>query len=182
MINLLPPEEKNILQREKQYRLALILGTFVLFFLISLSLILFSLRIYINGQVESQKILINLEQKKSQTLEVQNLEKEIDLINQNLSKLNSFYENQPQLTELLEKISTIIPEEIYLTSLYLNPISEEKNKFQISLTGYCPAREILLDFKRRIEAESNFQEVYFPPSNWLEREDIDFSTTFEVII
>lgn len=180
MINLLPPKQKKGLKQEESYKLVLIGGIIVLFFLISLSLILFSIKIYIAGQAASQEILTDLEKKEFRTSEAQDFEREINLINRNLSKLNSFYQDQPQWANLLEKISHTLPEKTYLTTLSLGPLPKEKDKFQISLGGYCQTREILLDFKKGLEAESNFQEVFFPPTNWVKSKDIDFSATFKV--
>ena len=117
MINLLPPEQKKELLREERYKLVLILGVLVVFFLASLSLILLSIKIYISGEFLSQKILVDSEEEKFKISEIQKLEEEIKSINQNLEKLNSFYKGQPNLTELLEKISKILPQNSYLTTL-----------------------------------------------------------------
>ena len=125
---------------------------------------------------------MSLEQQKSKTLEAQDIEREINLINQNLSNLSSFYDRQPNLTELLGKISHIISDDMYLNSMSLKPNGEDGDKFQVLLTGYSPTREILLDFKKKLEVEPDFQGIYFPPSNWVKPIDINFSTTFEVSI
>ena len=182
MINLLPPEEKDILQKEGKYRLAFILGVFVLFFLVALSLILFSIKIYLSGKAEGYSILVNFEQQKSNTLETQNIEKEINLTNQNLSELTTFYKQQPRLTELLKEISNLIPEGTYLTSLSLDPNQGEQGRFQVSLTGHSDDRDLLLGFKKSLESEPGFQGVYFPPSNWVKPEDINWSCSFEIVI
>ena len=148
--------------------------------MVTLSLILFSVRIYVSGQAESQRILLSLEQQKSKTLEAQNIEREINLINQNLSNLSSFYDRQPNLTELLGKISHIISADMYLNSMSLKPNGGDGDRFQVLLTGYSPTREILLDFKKKLEVEPSFQGIYFPPSNWVKPVDINFSAIFEV--
>ena len=179
MINLLPPQEKQKLLEEEKYRIFLILVSLGFLFLVSLSLILFSIKIYIAGQTASQKIFINLKEEEFATLTGQNLEKEIRLINQNLSKLNSFYQQQPNFSELLEKIYKTLPPQTYLTTFSLRPLAEEENIFQVSLTGYCPSRELLREFKRNLEAQPEFEEVYFPLANWVKLRDIDFSVTFQ---
>ncbi len=181
MINLLPPTEKEILKKEEKRRLAFIWGIFVLFFLVALSLVLFSVNIYIAGQVASYKIIINYEQQKSATTEVQNIEKEISAVNQNFAALGEFYKRQPRITELLQKISEIIPEAIYLNSLSLNPNKDKDDRFQVSLTGHSETREALLGFKKSLESESGFQGIFFPPSNWMKPSDINFSASFEMI-
>ncbi|MFH1423360.1 MAG: PilN domain-containing protein [Candidatus Nealsonbacteria bacterium] len=182
MINLLPPKERDILRKEEKLRLAFIWGIFVLFFLATFSLVLFSVNIYLAGEVRGFKILVDCEQQKSATLEAQNIEKEISAVNQNLTTLAAFYEGQSRITELLQKISEIIPEGIYLNSLSLNPNKDKKDRFQISLTGHSGTREALLDFKKSLESKSSFQGVYFPPSSWVKPSDINFSASFEMTL
>lgn len=178
MINLLPPEQKKELLQEERHKLVLILGLLIVFFLASLFLILLSIKIYISGGVLSQKILVDSEEEKFKISEIQKLEEEIKSTNQNLEKLTSFYKGQPNLTELLEKISKILPEKTYLTTFTLTSSDKEK-KIKISLGGYSPTRELLFEFKKRLEAEPDFKEIYFPPSNWIKPKDIDFLATFQ---
>ena len=166
MINLLPPLEKKNLEREEKYRLVLILGILVLLFLFSLSLILFAVKIYISGQVESQKILIK-------DLQTQEFEEEIKLINKDLSKLSSFYESQISWTKTLERFSRTIPEGIYLTSFSLSLP-------EVRVSGFCPSRDTLFNFKKRLEKEPDFKEIYFPSSNWAKPKDIDFNLNFKI--
>ena len=172
-INLLPSTEKENLRTEEKYRQVLTLCCLVLFFLISLFLILLSLKIYLAGEAESQKILVAASEKQFQSSQMQKLETEISSINKNLAKLDSFYKNQAQLTGFLEKITAITPAEIYLTSLTLS-------NNEVALSGYCPTREILFEFKKRLEAESAFEKIYFPPSSWVSPQD--FNTTFKLKI
>jgi Tfp pilus assembly protein PilN len=175
MINLLPPQEKEILKQEEKYKLVLILGILFLIFLICLILILFSIRIFISGEVEVQKILLNQEEERFKGTQIQNLEEKITSFNQILSKLNSFYSRQISLTEILEKISKDLPSGAHLTTLSFN---SENN--QVSLSGFSPSQEILLEFKKNLEKEENFQKIYFPLSNWVKLTDIDFIITFQI--
>lgn len=178
MINLLPPSAKESLQKEEKYRLILIFGILVLLFLFSLSLILFAVKIYISGQVESQKILVNLEQIEFKSSQAQEIEKEIKSINTDLSKLDSFYKSRVNWTKLLERTSGTLPEGVYLTNLSLNPISPALIEARIA--GYCPTREILFNFKKKLEQEPDFKQIYFPPTTWVKPKDIDFNLTFNL--
>lgn len=160
---------------EEKWKLALILGIIFLIFLTSLILILFSVRTYIWGQVESLKILVNMEEKTLQTPENQNLREKILLANQNLLKLNSFYQTKSEPSKILEKISGTLP-----SGIYLNTIFWQKSTSQVGLSGKALSREILLDFKKNLESREEFTDVYFPASVWLESVDIDFQATFKV--
>ncbi len=180
MINLLPPTEKNALKKEENRRLVFIWGVFILFFLAALSLVLFSVNIYLAGEVSGFKILVDFERQKSATAEAQDVEKEIIAVNQNLKELDAFYKGEPRITTLFKKISEIIPDEVYLNSLSLDPNKEKKDRFQVSLTGYSATRDALLSFKKSLESDSGFGGVYFPPSNWIKPSDINWSCGFEM--
>ena len=187
MINLLPLQQKEELLEEEKYNLVLTLGILFLIFLISLILILFSIKIFISGEVEVQRILLSAEEKRFKESQIQNLEEKINTSNQTLSELNLFYQNQLNLTKTLEKISGTLPLKAYLTTFSLNPLSTpaegETQKYlaQVSLGGFSPTREILLEFKEALGKEELFGEIYFPPSNWVKPIDIDFSVTLRII-
>ena len=186
MINLLPPQQKEELLEEEKYKLVLILGILFLIFFISLILILFSIEIFISGEIEAQKILLSGEEKKIKESQIQNLEEKINISNQTLSKLNLFYQNQLNLTEILEKISGTLPSGTYLTNLNFSlltaPAEGETQKYlaQIALAGFSPTREILLELKENLEKEEPFGEIYFPPSIWVKPTDINFSVNFKI--
>lgn len=175
MINLLPTQYKAELKQEENWKLVLILGFLFLIFLISLILILFSIKAYIQGEVQSFKILTELQEKTFQTEENRLLREKINSVNQNLSKLISFYRTKTNSAEILEKISQPLSSQIYLTN-----VSWQKDTSRVSLSGYAPSREILLEFKRNLEEREDFTEVYFPPSNWLKPVDIDFQVSFKL--
>lgn len=175
MINLLPPQQKKELEREEKWKLTSILGIISLIFFLCLSLILFSVKIYISGKLESQKILLEIEEKKFKTPEVQDFQKKITILNQNLSKLDSFYHGQFDLTKILEKIATTLP-----PGVYLNSLSWKKDIFQIGLSGFAPLRENLFELKQNLEKEKDFEEIYFPPLNWVKPKDVNFNVTFKV--
>lgn len=173
MINLLPPKQKEELLEEEKLKLVLILGIVILAFLISLSLILVSIKTIIFGQVEIQKIF--LEEKELKTKKIQDLETKIKDYNLTLSHLDSFYQKNPHLTEILEKLSKTMPEGIYLTSFNFS-----LPNLEISLSGFSPDRQTLLEFKKNLEKEEKFENVYFPATNWISPTDINFSLTFNL--
>ncbi len=179
MINLLPQEQKKKLQEERTFRLVFILGSLAMLFLLSFSMILLSAKIYISGQVQKQKILADLEEKRFESSKAQDLEQEIKEANSKLSKLASFYDEQPDVTEKMEKIARTVPQGISLNSLSLMAEPTE-NLFEVSLNGRCSTRDILYEFKQRLEAEPDVSQAYFPPSSWAKPENIDFRTTFNL--
>jgi len=175
MINLLSPVEKETLIKEEKYKLVLILEILFLIFLICFILILFSIKISLSGQVAAQKILLSEKEEGFKKSQIQDLGEKIDSFNKTLSKLDTYYLNQSSVVEILEKISQDLPLSAYLTNFNFNSGTN-----QISLSGFSPSREILLEFKKNLEKEENFQEIYFPPSNWVKPTDIDFLINFKI--
>jgi len=182
MINLLPPQQKEELREEENLKLILILGIVFVGFLISLFLILSFIKIYLSNSLVVQKLF--LEEKEKEASLNKDFEEKIKSYNQNLLKLGSFYENQLNLTEVFEKISQILPSGTYLTDFSFNLVQEAEKKGkglpQISLTGFCPSREILMEFKESLEKEEKFKDVSFPPENWVRPNDINFRAIFQI--
>jgi len=178
MINLLPPEQKEEILFRKRLNLILILGILCLSFLISLILVLFFAKNYFLWNLETQKIFIK-EREREISLN-KDLEETIKESNLSFSKLNSFYKTNINLTQVLERISEILPSNTYLTSFKFSPIRGEEKAFQISLTGVCPNREILLLFKKKLEEEKSFSNVYFPPENWVQSTNVQFKVFFKL--
>lgn len=171
MTNLLPPQIKNELFEEEVKNLIIVLGSLILIFLFSFTLILFTINDYISKQIDLEKMVINLEKKNSEVPEIQNLREKIISINRTLSQLDSFYQDQVKLTEIFNKISDISPSQMYLTNF-----SYQKETNLVSLSGFSPTQEILLNFKKNLNKE--FSEVNFPLQNWIKSTDIDFQVTF----
>jgi Tfp pilus assembly protein PilN len=182
MINLLPPAEKEILTQEETWKLTVILGILVLVFLVSFSLILFSIKTYLAGEVEVQEIFIDQRTKELQNPQMESLQKNLINFNQTLIQLESFYRGQFKVTEILEKISRILPSETYLTNLSISLQSDKKGKRQVNcnLSGFASTRETLLKFKENLEKEEIFEEIYFPPANWVKPSDINFTVNFKI--
>lgn len=170
MINLLPLQQKEELLEEKKLKLVLILGITFLAFLLSLFLIFFSIKISIEGKLFAQGALLG--QKEIESAQTKDLEEQIKNLNLTLSDLDSFYQNQISLIEMMEKISKALPAKAYLTSLDLDQLGK------FSLAGYSPSREILIEFKKNLEDEQRFKDIYFPPSNWVIPNDINFTASF----
>jgi len=175
MINLLPPLYQQELRQEENRRLILILGILFLIFLISITLILFSVKLFIQGKLESVNVLLDLEEKTLQTSEIQSLRERVNSVNQNLSKLNAFYEKQISSISILEKVFKTLPPEIYLSAF-----SWQKNTSQVAISGFSPNREVLFLFQKNLEESKEFSGIELPTQNWIKPVNIDFRVTFKI--
>ena len=177
MINLLPSQEKEELKKEEQFKVILILGIVAIASLISFSLVLASINIFLSGEVESQKIIYVQREKELKNPEIQTFQANLTDFNKKISQLNYFYQNQVEFTKILEKISGTIPPEISALSLSL---SLEEKTIKCSLSGFSPDREILIQFRDTLEKEEGFTEVYIPPASWTKPKDISFTVNFNI--
>ena len=181
MINLLPLLEKEKTLLENKRRLIVILWILVLFFIFCFILVLLSIKFYIQGQVDSERIVVNTSVIEFEQSGAQSLHKRINSVNLKLDKLSDFYQNKVYITEILEKISITLPNGLYLNDLsFLAFRIDEESGFRVSLSGFASNREVLFNFKENLEKDESFKEVYFPPINWVKPVDIDFVTTFKV--
>ena len=179
MINLLSQKEKEILLMELRKRIIIILCFLFIFFLVCLILILFSIRIYLGGQIESQRTFLVESEKQFIQSESQELQEKIKSANQRFKELSSFYGEKVYFFEISEKIARTLPNTFYLTDFSLK-LSEEK-QIMISLSGFAPLREELFQFKKNLE-EEDFKDVSFPPANWVKAKDINFHITFKIYL
>ena len=169
MINLLPPHRKEELRREEQFRLVLILGMLLVTFFICLSLLLLSIRVYVSGEIQSQQILAEAQEKEGGEARVE----QIHTLNTDIKGVSSFLASRVALSDIITRISGALPESVYLTSLsYTNE--------KIALAGFAPQTEDLLSLRANLEQDSLFGNFHFPQSNWIQATNIDFSFDFEI--
>lgn len=171
MINLLPSQYKKEIELEDTFRLLAILGVSFFVFFLSLVLMLFSLRIYFASQIETQGILIESFKEKS-GLQGKILH-EIKRLNGVLSSVDQFHQNQVLPSEIFVRLSSYMPQEVYLTAFSLVPPAPPKKKGEVvgyraavTIRGYAPNRETLLKFKEGLDQDPLFQNVQFPLSNF----------------
>lgn len=174
MINLLPEKEKKEIEKieKKNRRIALEIAIIlsVVCFLLSLVWIDVNLR----GVTDYQKIIIEAQEKEKLSLD-KNIEQSFLSVN----KVNSFLEKNLYVSDILNEISQNIPSGIHLTEISERRVEEKgKKEINFSLSGIAKDRLVLFDFKKSLE--KNFSEVIFPPSNWIEPENIEFHINIKI--
>jgi hypothetical protein len=172
MINLLPPEQIKELKEEENLKVLLNIFLLVLFFFLFLFLILLSIRFYLSGKLEAQKILLEKDEK------ILDLEKENEIKNYNeiLSKIEKFYQKKVFLFLKAENFFEKIPQSIYLRELETK--IDKKGEISFFVSGFSKNRESLLNFIKILK--ENYQEVSFSPEILLKESEIDFLITFKI--
>ncbi len=180
MTNLLPPEQKKELLLKNRERLAIILGTIVLIFLVCLIMILLSIKFYILTDIISQNNILVQTEKEYKTSEFIELKNTIQRYNTNIVKVNYFYGEEIYFSSILKIISNIPrPDGVYFTNLSLNRDNKNK-KIEASVAGFSSSRENLLVFKKNIEENKEIKEPYFSPESWTTPQGVRFYLTFKI--
>jgi hypothetical protein len=172
MINLLPPEQIRELREEENFKILLNLFLLTLFFLLSLFLTLISIKFYLSGVLDSQKILLEKEEK------VLDLEKENEIkkYNEILSRIQKFYQKKTLFFPKAEDFFKKLPQFIYLKELEVK--IDKKGEISFWISGFSRTRGDLLDLIKTLK--ENYQEVSFPPEILLKETEIDFSISFKI--
>ena len=164
MINLIAPKEKEKLSMEKIKRMIIVLCFLVFFFIICLVLVFLSVRIYAKSQLTVQQSFNASSKEEIKKEKIEEVKNKVEILNSLLEKLNSFYANKVYFSSLIEKISETLPENLYLNDfsiiLFEKP-DEENYVIKVSLIGFAPFREDLLQFKSNLESENDFVNVSF---------------------
>jgi Tfp pilus assembly protein PilN len=179
MINLLPPEKKEEIRNERNWKISLILSVNLIAVFVCLGLVLFLINIFLSSKIDFQNIIYQEKEKDFNSLKTQTLSQNLEIFNQTFSRLDSFYQNQFRATKTLESVSRDIPTGIYLTNLLINP-KKEVEITECVLTGFSANRDALLKFKENLEKKEEIKDVYFPTSSWVKATDINFTINFKI--
>jgi len=180
MINLLPPEARKDLKEEENWKLCLTLSFLVVIFFISFSLILLSVKNFISGEPESQRILLEQGESELENPRRHNLQSSLINFNNSFFQIDEFYKEQFTSAGILTQISSIVPMGIRFTNLSISRSGKKLDETGCSISGFSPDRDTLLILKDNLEKEENFEEINFPPSNWVKPIDINFNINFKI--
>lgn len=172
-LNLLPPEEKeNIRLDLLNQRIIIIGGYLIAAFLIFIVLLAVNLMI-INFKIsKSQNNFQNL-QKKFAVEGFKDVQNELKNINNKIKNIDQIQRNYPYYSTVIEKIIAIIP-----ISAQINNISATGN--HINLAGFAISRDSVVNIKDTLEKSSDFKNINYPLSNFLQAENINFSFSFDI--
>ncbi|MDO8577316.1 MAG: hypothetical protein Q7R55_00385 [Candidatus Wildermuthbacteria bacterium] len=184
MINLLPPTYKKELRDEENLRVLFILVTSFGVFLLVLSLLLLALRVYLWGELSSQKFL---SESFAQELTTQNkAQQEMKGIEADFQALLRTDARQVSLAETFQHLFSALPKEVSLLSLsFSSPrVTFLKGKTiqehaQVILQGSSPNRDVLTRFRENLEQDTFFKELFFPLSNFTNLQN--FSLSIKII-
>lgn len=181
MINLLPTKQKELLKQERTFRIISSTIFFLFVFLISFIIILFFNKEIISIELERQAQSIVSQFDDEEIKAITEFEEEAKSYISNVKKINTFYSDTINITELLNDISDILPQGTYMTSIsYGEKVDKDKTINEVSIYGFSLTRDDLIIFKDNLESKDRFKNIDFPSSNWVKSENINFTVTFEI--
>lgn len=175
-LNLLSPQAKEELEFVNINKLLSSMMIWIVLFLIFFSLLLVSIFIYLFIISQSQNRLIQSRQDNPEIQQLALMENKIKEANKLISQTYSRQEQLISWTPIIEKLTELVPDGMYLTNLNYQLADN-----QVSLNGWSNTRENILLFQKALEDSAMFTDVQSPLSNLLKRENIYFNLTFKPI-
>jgi len=173
-LNLLPPQEKEVLKWDRLNRL-LVFHFVWLFVLLGIFVILLvNTLFYLYILVNSQEEMIKIKQSDEKIILLTKKEEEIIRRNKELEQISSKQEEFILWTPILEETSVITPQGIYLENFSYQNMSD-----QVRISGWANTRSRLVKFDTLLRTNPYFTEVESPLTNLIKQTDINFSFTFE---
>lgn len=171
MINLLPLEYKKDFQREETFRLILILTICIGVFLSSVTLLSIAVRLYAQGKIQEERFRSTIPQGELEARK--RIVKDMTSANENFSALSKFYTNRASSLILFDHLQNDVPLLVSLNSFSFSGLS-------MTLEGFAPTRDMLLEFRQNLQNDSLFEDVNFPLSNLAISENIHFSLQVKI--
>lgn len=181
MINLLPPEEKELLELKRIKNLVIFLCGIILISQVCLMLILLSVKFSALIKISFQKYVLEQAEKDYQPQDTLGAKDIIKKYNQIMPQMLSFYQKKIYLSDILAAVSEIQkPNGLYFTNISLDGEKYE-DRVKVKISGVSGSRDGLLSFKKNIEERNEIKNVSFSPESWINPENINFNLTFDFL-
>lgn len=180
MINLLPSFYKIRLRQELRFRLLCVWGVLIFLCIITLSLCLSLSDMYLSKEVLARNVLAT--EATSSALHEISVGEEIVSWNKDLESIVDTGASSGSASSMLSHVAGAMPEGLFITSLSWTPAITQERKGEtlhepgkISVSGIADSREILFFFREKLQQDSFFETIDFPPANWVTQKNISFS-------
>jgi len=183
-LNLLPPEQKEVFEWEKNRRFVVLNAT--IFFLSSLffALLLTSALFYIKIQLEPIKGDLEKERIREETREVESLKAEIQVATEKIQRLRTIQTSRDDYAFLLRELAALPRPGIQPGSIAITETAQDQSMVKnVRVSGHADTRDDLIAFEDAIGENPHFVNLISPsfPNKTKER-DIDFTITFSVAV
>lgn len=163
---------------EKIEQKVFLILVFVSFAFLILIFILFWLKFYVDSQARAEDALLQQKEKEFAGSHFQEYKQIIVEINQALSRVKNFWNQQFFITPIFEELILLTPESIQFETFSLK---KEETTAAVNVSGKSATRGALFYFKENLEQAESFAEVIFLPSSWMMPVNAEFSAAFKFI-
>lgn len=171
-LNLLPPEEKFILNSYIRARIVAAAGVGI----VSVALVGFALLLPTMFFIGFQKFEVvraaRIESESQQQLGIAEKIAGWKSVERLANAARAEEQNRYALAELMESIVRTIPPEVSLRSFHLSASTGK-----MTLDGFAPTRQVFLEFLKSLESHPRLSDVSSPAANLIRSKDIEFSVS-----
>ncbi|QQR76875.1 hypothetical protein IPJ63_01255 [Candidatus Nomurabacteria bacterium] len=180
MINLLPFEQRNLIEHNYKMRFVVVIIFFITILLLVAIIFLIPSFVVVNSKLKAAEN--NLESIKS-TEGFKNDETLSDIIkdiNVQVDKIALEEKDLSFVDQIILPVVKLKPSQLSLTEFLIT--HQDKNNIMVQVGGQSPDRDTLLRFVNSLEEVPDFKDVLLPISDYVPGEDIDFSVSFKIQI
>lgn len=172
-LDLLPKERKQEIRRNKLFRTILRQEILFLLPLIVFVIILFNIYYLLSFEKASSIAAQSAAQSQDAYLELNKYEEKFKEVNEQTSALLKITVSQLHWDNVFKAMDSTTPDGIMITNF-------STKDYAVFLVGKAKSRDILLNFKEKLESNDCFSAVNVPLSNLVVKDDVDFQLDFVV--
>jgi len=173
-LNLLPPQEKELLRLAQIQRWIILYGSAILLssliFIFLLSVIWFSLFI----ELKSLDASLSIAKQSSQGQDLKAQQGLVEELNAQIERISRFQKTHKTYSAILISLANMLPSDVKIIGLTIN----KQNK--MSINGFAQRREGVLALQKSLKNSAIFTDVSGPLSNLTKQTNINFSFTMTI--
>lgn len=180
VLNLLPPEQKEAFEWEKNRRFAIFNAAVFFLFLVFFAGLLASSIFYVRIQFEPLKEAIARERLREETRKAEDLKAQVQGVITKLEQLRSIQGNRDNTLFFLREFANLPHSGVAVTSMTMQEASPDRSAGKnVRVSGHAGTRDQLIAFENSIKTDPYFENLVSPSfPNKTKETDIDFTLTF----
>lgn len=175
-LNLLPFRRKELFFWRKRTKKIILNGIKMIVLLVFFIIPLYAINFYLTKEIGILNAQIEAYEKTESVRQLNLMEKSFKDINKFLIKIDKISEGQVYWSSIFKKISAIIPFNVQIFSLQIDPSGI------FTITGNAKTREDVLELGKRLKSSADFSDIQAPLDNLIKSEDINFRFSGNIIL
>lgn len=172
MINLLPPERKNQLEREYTFRIGTIYIFFFIFALVISAVALLPTYFFAHEKESTVQAQVSALQTTTQSNEITQIKTDLLSVKERMQSLIVNGEQMP-FYQVVDTLASHVTPSIMITNISYTR-GDGKTPTSLSLGGTAATREALTSFSQALKDDGLFENVILPVSSLAKDKDIEF--------